>query len=128
MTTLSSLIGIIGNDKIKFQTLDASISGFNNPRSGGSRITFDTESPCGVGPGMTPRTESMGLILWLDREEVARINALPRGDELGAHVDELRTLRAALQDCIKAGASIPLLSVSQMQDHLDSLDVFFEDE
>ena len=64
------LMSKIGDDKITFQNLDQCTISADWTRNKGTKITFGTEEP--LGPNGTKR---IGLVVWLDRAEVAEIVA-----------------------------------------------------
>jgi hypothetical protein len=65
---LSELIATVGDDNVKFQNLDQSATRLDWSQKSGGRITFGTEEDIIPGEG----TKRLGLVLWLDREAVAR--------------------------------------------------------
>jgi hypothetical protein len=65
--SLSQLIIACGDDKVQFQNLDQCATAIDYSAKNGWRITFGTEMPIGMGSG----TEKLGLVVWLDRDQVA---------------------------------------------------------
>ena len=65
---LSELIVAVGDDNVKFQNLDQSAISLDWSQKSGGRITFGTEQQIIPGEG----TKQLGLVLWLDREAVAK--------------------------------------------------------
>lgn len=64
--SMTALLNAIGDDGIGFQNLDHSTIKADWSAKSGSKITFGTDQP------LTPEgTEKLGLIIWLDREQVA---------------------------------------------------------
>ena len=59
------LVNALGNDKIVIQTLDQAAITLDWHHKKGTTITFATEMRTN-----SKGTEKMGLVLWLDREEV----------------------------------------------------------
>lgn len=66
---MSELIRLYGDDKVQFQNLDQCASDLNMSKKG-TKITFGTEEKITL-----KGTERLGLVLWLDREAVAKIMA-----------------------------------------------------
>jgi hypothetical protein len=67
---LSELIAKYGDDKVQFQNLDQCIDTIKYDHKKGTKITFGTD--VGVNEsGM----EKLGLIVWFDREEAAKVIA-----------------------------------------------------
>lgn len=66
---LSELIAKYGDDKVTFQKLDDCAADLNMNKNG-TRITFVTPERIGLNG-----TEKMGLVVWLDRKQVAKIIA-----------------------------------------------------
>lgn len=66
---LSELIAKYGDDKVQFQNLDQCTEALNMTK-GVTKITFGTEQPIGL-----DETQKLGLVVWLDRDRVAKIIA-----------------------------------------------------
>lgn len=66
---LSELIARYGDDRVQFQNLDHCAIDLNMSKKG-TRITFGTEQRIGL-----KGTDQLGLVVWLDREAVAKIVA-----------------------------------------------------
>lgn len=66
---LSELIAKYGDDKVQFQNLDQCTEALNMNK-GVTKITFGTEQPIGL-----DGTQKLGLVVWLDRDRVAKIIA-----------------------------------------------------
>lgn len=66
---LSELIAKYGDDKVQFQNLDQCAE-MLNMNKGVTKITFGTEQPLHL-----DGTVKLGLVVWLDRDEVAKIIA-----------------------------------------------------
>jgi hypothetical protein len=64
--SLSQLIVACSDDKVQFQNLDQCTTSIDYTAKSGWKITFGTEMPIGMGTG----TEKLGLVVWLDREQV----------------------------------------------------------
>lgn len=64
---LSSLILAVGDDNVQFQNLDQCASDINYSAKKGTKITFGTDCPVNL-----DGTEKLGLVLWFDREAVAK--------------------------------------------------------
>lgn len=67
---LSDLIREVGDDNIQFQNLDSCLISANYSQGGGTKITFGTPQPLSVNG-----TERLGLVVWLDRDDVQRITS-----------------------------------------------------
>lgn len=65
---ISELVAKYGDDRVQFQALDECIRTIDYHHKKGTTITFGTDAPVGLN-GM----EKLGLVLWLDREDVAKI-------------------------------------------------------
>lgn len=65
--SLSQLIAAYGDEKVQFQNLDQCMISLDYTAKNGWRITFGTEMPIGRLDG----TEKLGLVVWLDRAQVA---------------------------------------------------------
>jgi hypothetical protein len=63
---LSQLILAVGDENVRFQSLDTSASRLDWSAKSGTKITFHTEEPITPGEG----TVKLGLVLWFDREAV----------------------------------------------------------
>ena len=72
---LSELIAAYGDDKVQFQNLDHCAKTLDYHHKKGTTITFGTDV------NLHPRegTEKLGLVIWLDRDEVKRILAQGEG-------------------------------------------------
>jgi hypothetical protein len=68
--SMTALLCAIGDDGIAFQSLDQSLLSANWSAEKGSKITFGTEQPVNL-----EGTERLGLVLWLDRKQVAETMA-----------------------------------------------------
>jgi hypothetical protein len=66
---LSELIAKYGDDKVQFQNLDQCAEALNMNK-GVTKITFGTEQPLGL-----DGTQKLGIVVWMDRERVAKIIA-----------------------------------------------------
>jgi len=66
---LSELIAKYGDDKVQFQNLDQCAETLNMNK-GVTKITFGTEQPLGL-----DGTQKLGIVVWMDRERVAKIIA-----------------------------------------------------
>lgn len=64
--TLSELILAVGDDNVQFQNLDQCATDLNYSAKKGSKITFGTEQPMTL-----DGTQRLGLVVWLDRKQVA---------------------------------------------------------
>jgi hypothetical protein len=80
--SLSQLIVACGDDKVQFQNLDQCATSIDYTAKSGWRITFGTELPIGHGAGMA--TEKLGLVVWLDRADVAAAIAHTKPEEAAA--------------------------------------------
>lgn len=69
---LSELILAIGDDNVVFQNLDHCASDLNYTAKRGTTITFGTDVPLNL-----KGTEKLGLVLWFDREAVAKAMSAP---------------------------------------------------
>lgn len=68
--TLTALINAIGDENLRFQNLDHSLINADWTARKGAKITFGTEET------ITPNgPDKLGLILWLDRTQVAEVMA-----------------------------------------------------
>lgn len=73
---MSDLILAIGDENVVFQNLDSCATSLNYTAKSGSKITFGTEEP------ITPSgTKRLGLILWLDRDAVAKAVAASKASQ-----------------------------------------------
>lgn len=73
---LSELIAAYGDDKVRFQNLDQCATDLNMGKRG-TKVTFGTEERLNL-----EGTESLGLVVWLDRDRVAEImGEAARSDE-----------------------------------------------
>lgn len=71
---MTALLNAIGDDGIGFQNLDHSLIDANWSAKKGSKITFGTDQ------ALTPEgPEKLGLIIWLDRKQVAETLARLKG-------------------------------------------------
>ena len=66
---LSELISKYGDDRVQFQNLDQCTERLNMSK-GVTKITFGTEQPMGLNG-----TERLGIVVWFDRADVAKIIA-----------------------------------------------------
>lgn len=66
---LSELISAYGDERVKFQNLDGSISNMQSGKQANS-ITFKTDQPFGF-----DGTAQLGLVVWMDRDRVKEIMA-----------------------------------------------------
>jgi hypothetical protein len=66
---LSELIAKYGDERVQFQNLDQCTERMNM-NGGITKITFGTEQPIGL-----DGTEKLGLVVWMEREDVAQIIA-----------------------------------------------------
>lgn len=64
---MSELILAVGDDNVQFQNLDHCASDLNYSAKNGTKITFGTEQPVNL-----DGTVKLGLVLWLDRDAVAK--------------------------------------------------------
>lgn len=64
---LSELIAEIGDDNVQFQNLDNDLIRLNTKSNGTTELTFGTEAQTTLNG-----TEKLGLVIWLDREEVKK--------------------------------------------------------
>lgn len=68
--SMTALLTAIGDDGIGFQNLDHSTIKADWSAKTGSKITFGTDQ------ALTPEgTQKLGLVIWLDREQVAETMA-----------------------------------------------------
>jgi hypothetical protein len=65
--SLVELLSAIGSDNVRFQNLDQCAETLNWTAKRGTKITFGTEETITPGEG----TVKLGLVVWLDREQVA---------------------------------------------------------
>lgn len=64
---LSELIAACGDDKVQFQNLDQCAINIDYNIKRGTKITFGTEQPVSL-----DGTQRLGLVVWLDRQDVSR--------------------------------------------------------
>ena len=69
--SMTALLNAIGDDGIGFQNLDHSMIKADWSAKTGTKITFGTDRPITIDGG----TDRLGLVLWLDREQVAEAMA-----------------------------------------------------
>ncbi len=74
---LSELIAKYGDEKVQFQNLDQCAKTINFDAKKGTSITFGTTESISTKPGEGMRR--LGLVLWFDREDVARVIADQKG-------------------------------------------------
>jgi hypothetical protein len=74
--SLSQLIAAYGDEKVQFQNLDQCMISLDYTAKSGARITFGTEQPICPDTG----TEKLGLVVWMDRSDVAAITAKARDE------------------------------------------------
>lgn len=74
---LSELISMYGDDKVAFQNLDQCTKTINFDSKKGTFITFGTSEPISTKPG--EGMSRLGIVLWFDREDVARVLADQKG-------------------------------------------------
>jgi len=67
---ISELLAKIGDENIRLQNLDSDAQNLDWSQKHGTKITFYTEVPIDL-QGL----EKLGLVIWLDRQEVAKIIA-----------------------------------------------------
>lgn len=65
---MTELISKVGDDRIKFQTLDSDAISMKYDHKKGTVITFGTDMPLNL-----DGTKEMGLVVWLPREVVSDI-------------------------------------------------------
>lgn len=68
--SMTALLNAIGDDGIGFQNLDHSLINADWSAKKGSKITFGTDQTVTL-----EGTEKLGLVLWLDRKQVAETMA-----------------------------------------------------
>lgn len=110
--SLQNLI-LLDPENVVFQTIDASLLGYDAKKSG-NRVTFQTTEKLdnsSVFSGQ-PKMEKMGLVVWLDRAKVKDFmsKATPAGMDQN-HEGPLRSLLMALQEvqATAAGADSGML-------------------
>jgi len=64
---MSELILAIGDDNVLVQLLDQCASDLNYSAKSGTKITFGTDQPIDL-----KGTKKLGIVLWLDRDLVAK--------------------------------------------------------
>lgn len=114
---LSKLLAAYGDDKVQFQMLDECVTNFSRTKQG-TKATFVTPQSFDLnGFG------ELGLIVWLDREQVKAIIAKSKSspalaDELDSSLVDLNFLRKA----IVAGDPTPelLIRVDDLIRHTNS--------
>ncbi len=83
---LAELITAYGGDDVQFQTLDTCADRMNMA-NGYTKITFGTGEP--LGPGGTVK---MGLIVWMDRDRVAKILAAEKAANVATGAAAIRNM------------------------------------
>lgn len=64
---LSEMIAAYGDEIVQFQNLDECATSLN-VNKGVTKITFGTEQPISL-----DGTEKLGLVVWFDREKIAKV-------------------------------------------------------
>lgn len=82
--TMTALINALGDDAITFQNLDHCASDINYSAKRGTRITFGTEEAADL-----EGTKRLGLILWLDRDLVAKTMARLKSASASASIEQV---------------------------------------
>lgn len=66
--SITELLLAVGDENVRFQPLDSCAISLDWSAKKGARITFGTDQTITPGEG----TQQMGLIVWLDRDLVAK--------------------------------------------------------
>lgn len=74
---LSELLQRYGDDRVRFQPLDGAITSINYSAKNFTKITFGTDVMIDGLQG----TKEMGIVIWLDRKEVADLLAADRASK-----------------------------------------------